>query len=70
MLEGMKGLLASEKGLAGGLLIIGATVLTALGKMTVSDWQTYTLMVFGVYVAGKTVQGTASVLKNGTKPKE
>lgn len=52
----------SEKGLVGVLLLIGATVLTAIGKMTVHEWTEYTLVVFGIYVGGKTVQGVATTV--------
>lgn len=65
MLEGLKGLMASEKGLAGGILIVAATVLVVIGKMSVQDWQTFSTMIFGTYVAGKTIQGSVSILKNG-----
>jgi hypothetical protein len=64
MLEGFKALLGSEKAIAGGILIICATVLVALNKMTVSDWQTYSQTVFITYVAGKTVQGAVATVAN------
>lgn len=52
----------SEKGLAGGLLIIAATVLTALGHMTIDAWVDYTKWIFGIFVAGKTAQGVAALI--------
>lgn len=61
MLDGLKSLLGSEKALAGGALIVCATVLVALGLMTTADWQGYTQNVFLIYVGGKTAQGVASV---------
>jgi hypothetical protein len=61
MIEGIKALLGSEKALVGGSLVIAATVLVALGHMTVGDWQTYTRDVFYGYIGGKTLQGVASV---------
>ncbi len=67
MLEGFKALLSSEKAIAGGVLIICATVLAAIGLMTVPDWQTYTRDIFLVYVSGKTVQGVASVIADAKK---
>lgn len=60
MLEGFKSLLASEKAIAGGMLIIASTVLVIAGSMTVVDWQAYTRDIFIVYVSGKTVQGAVA----------
>lgn len=45
------------------LLIAGATVLVALGKVSFSDWEKYTLTVLVVYTGGKTVTSTAGILK-------
>jgi hypothetical protein len=59
-MDGIKALLNSEKGLICVALIIGSTVLTAVGKLTVEQWQTYTTWIFGTYVVGKTVQGVAA----------
>jgi len=58
----------SERGLLAVLLIIGATVLTALHVMTVTDWKDFATYVFGVYTAGKTVTGAVGMFtnKNGT----
>jgi hypothetical protein len=61
MLDGFKALLGSEKALAGGMLVIAATVLVALGHMTVADWQSYTQIIFVGYIGGKTVQGAVSI---------
>lgn len=52
----------SEKGLAGAVLIVAATVLVALGHMTVDAWDGYTKWIFGIFVAGKTVQGAVSTM--------
>lgn len=56
----IKNLLGSEKGLVGVSLIVGVTVLAALGQVTFIEWQDYTKWIFGIYVAGKTVQGAVS----------
>jgi hypothetical protein len=48
----IKNLLSSEHGLVGVLLIVAATVLTALGKMTVDQWTSYSQIVFATYVGG------------------
>lgn len=69
MLGALINLLNSEKAVASGALVICATVLVALGQMTVVDWQDFTKWVLGIYVAGKTVQGTAdTITKNRTAP--
>jgi hypothetical protein len=68
MLEGIKALLASEKALVGGSLVIAATILVALGHMTTVDWQTYTRDVFGLYIGGKTLQGAVSMWAETKKP--
>lgn len=52
----------SEKGLLGLALIIGCTVLACMGQVSAQDWQSYTQWIFGIYVGGKTIQGTASVI--------
>lgn len=54
----------SEKGVIGLALIIGATVLAALGNITADAWMSYTQWIFGIYVVGKTVQGASSALAN------
>lgn len=62
MLEGLKNLTGSEKAIAGGVLVICATVLVALGAMDVGSWQTYTRDIFITYASAKTVQGAVSAL--------
>ena len=58
----IKALLNSEKAVTGGVLVIAATVLVAIGKMPVSMWGDYTQLIFGVYVGGKTVQGAVAAI--------
>lgn len=53
----LKSLFASEKGFAGGMLIIAATVFVFTGRMTVDAWTSFCTWVFTAYVAGKTIQG-------------
>lgn len=62
MLTGIKSLLSSEKAIACGLLVIAATVLTALDKMTIDQWLEYTKWLAVIYVSGKTVQGGITAL--------
>jgi hypothetical protein len=54
----------SERGLIAVLLILGATVLTALGQMAVAEWRDYTLYIFGVYATAKTVTGAVQVWRS------
>lgn len=53
----------SERGLVAVLLIIAATVLASLGKMTFTDWREYTLYIFGTYAAAKTITGALQIIK-------
>ncbi len=60
----------SERGLLASLLIIGATVLAALGEMAVEDWREFSLSVFGIYATAKTVTGGLQIMKGGTADPE
>lgn len=62
MLGALKSLLNSEKAVAGGVLIICATVLAIAGNMQTQQWIDYTTWIFGIYVAGKTVQGASATM--------
>lgn len=62
-MRGLLDLTNSERGLAAGMLVIGATVLCALGKMSVDDWRTYTTGIFVIYAGGKTASSVAGILK-------
>ena len=64
----LKNFINSEKAVASGILAIGATVLTALGQMTIDQWMGYTQIILGIYVGGKTLQGAATAIGNGRKP--
>lgn len=55
-------LMGSEKALAAFGVLAGATVLTALGHMTVDQWQETALWALGIYTVGKTVQGATSTI--------
>ncbi len=63
----IKNFINSEKAVAVGLLVIGATVLTALGNMSIEQWTSYTKWMATLYVGGKTAHGVASVIVNGKK---
>ncbi len=58
----------SERGLFALVLIIAATVLTALGHMTIDAWQDFALYIFGIYVTGKTVTGAVGLFKGTLSP--
>ncbi len=70
IIQVLKNFLGSEKGILALALIIGATVLTALGKMSLAEWQEYTIWIFGIYTGGKAIQGAASKIADGLKPSE
>lgn len=65
MLNVVKNLANSEKAVAVGMLIIAASVLAGMGKMSIQQWMDYTTLLTGFYVAGKTVQGTAAAISDG-----
>lgn len=58
MFQVIKNFANSEKAVASGVLMVGATAMVALGKMSVPEWQEYTLWLLGIYTGGKTIQGT------------
>ena len=59
--------LHSEKGTAIGALVFGATILAATGEISVAEWMEYTKWMAAVYVAGKTMQGSAKALAESRK---
>lgn len=60
LLNTLKNFLGSEKAIATGVLVIAATVMVILGKMTIQEWTSYTEILAGIYVGGKAIQGAAS----------
>ena len=52
----------SERGLLAVLIIVAASVLAGLDKMTVADWQTFVMGIFIAYAAGKTVTGAVQLM--------
>jgi len=58
----VKQLFNSEKAIAAGLLVISAVILLMLGRITVEQWMSYTQVLLGIYVGGKSVQGAAAAL--------
>jgi len=68
ILQVLKNFLGSEKGILALALLIAATVLTALGKMSLAEWQDYSIWIFGIYTGGKAIQGAASAISGSLKP--
>lgn len=68
LLGGIGSLLGSEKALAALSLIIASTTLVILGHMSVDQWTSYTEVIFGGYIIGKTVQGGVSTWAEAKKP--
>lgn len=66
----IKNLLNSEKAVTVGVLIIAATVLAAVGRMSVAVWVNYTEVLAAIYVGGKTIHGSASVFADAMKVKK
>jgi hypothetical protein len=62
-MNALKDLCASERGLLAVALIIAATVLAALGHMSVEDWRSFAVWIFGIYVGGKSLTSAALALK-------
>ena len=54
----------SERGILAALLILGATVGLIMGKVTFDQWSTYTLTIFGMFAAAKTVTGGIQIWKS------
>lgn len=63
-MQAIKDLFKSERGLFALALVAAATVLCSLDKMTIDAWREMSLYVFGIYVGGKTISGTAAILSN------
>jgi hypothetical protein len=58
----------SERGLLAVVLIIAATVLAGLDRMTTDAWRDFSLYVFGIYATGKTLTGAVAIMKGSTDP--
>jgi Ni,Fe-hydrogenase I cytochrome b subunit len=63
-MDAFKNLFSNEHGFVMFLLIIGATVLTAVGKMTVDQWTTYSQWIFGIFMGGHAVMSAADSIGN------
>lgn len=67
-MSALQDLFASERGLFALVLVVAATVLTALGHMAVTQWQDFALWVFGIYAGAKTVTSSVGLLKQPAAP--
>ena len=61
-MDALHDLLDNEKGLVGLLLILGATALTIVGKMTVDQWQNFAVWIFGIYAGTTALHGGLSAI--------
>lgn len=61
-LGALKSFWHSEKAVAVGLLVVGATVMVFTGEITPEEWMDYTKFLAVTYVGGKTVQGVAEMV--------
>jgi hypothetical protein len=56
----LRDLAGSEKAVFCLALIAASSVLTAMGQMTMAEWQDYTKWIAGIYVGGKAIEGAAT----------
>lgn len=68
MLGAIKDLLNSEKAVAGGAIVVCATVLVPLGYLPIGEWADLVKWVFGFYVAGKTATSGIAMLTKKSEP--
>jgi hypothetical protein len=59
----IKDLFASERGFFALILVVAASVLAGLDKMTIDQWREFSLYIFGIYVGGKTITGAVGLFK-------
>ena len=64
-MDALNSLLDNEKGLVGVGLILAATVLAALGKMTIDQWQTFATWIFGIYAGSTALHGGLTAIGTG-----
>jgi len=50
----------SERGLFAVAIVVAATVLVVVGKLTSSDWTSFVQIIFATYVAGKSATSAVS----------
>jgi hypothetical protein len=67
-MNGIKALISSEKAIAAGVLVFISTLFVILGKMSVEQWNEYTLWALGIYTGGKTVTSVSTTVAAMNKP--
>lgn len=70
-MNAIKTLFTNEHSFAMVILIIGATVLAAMDRMTTDQWTSFAQWIFGIYMGGHaviSVGGQLSASKTGTNP--
>lgn len=65
-MDALKNLVTNEHSFAMMLLIVGATVLAALGHMTVDQWTGFAQWIFGIYMGGHALISAADSISNKT----
>lgn len=58
----LKNFLGSEKAIATFIPVLGVTIALLMGKVTYDQWSDFSLIAMGIYVGGKTIQGSAAAL--------
>lgn len=61
-MQGARDLIASERGWFVLAVLVAATVLVAVGKLTGADWKTLVMVLGGMLVASKTASGAIDAL--------
>lgn len=56
----IRNLLNSEKAVVAGVPVVGATVLAALGRISIPEWMDFVKWMASFYISGKAIQGAAS----------
>ena len=62
---GLTDILKGERGLYAIALTIASTVLTALGRMTIDQWQNFNLYLYGIFATVKTATTVTGLIKGG-----
>lgn len=66
---GLTDILKGERGLYAIALTIASTVLTALGNMTIDQWQNFNLYLYGIFATAKTATTVTGLIKGAQSSK-
>jgi hypothetical protein len=61
-MNGIKDLFDGERGLLAFVLIVAATTLAGLDRMSIDQWQEFSTYIFGIFVGGKSLTTAAGLL--------